>query len=121
MDDKNYLQLKGGNTEMSGSKVNMKGDVNANALSVKVQTVDQIKITGAVESKNFSDSIFIGSKDTGTGSSGAQLDQDKTKISDNAGDKGAVTDPDTSKIANQERKLSEVLKDEGAEEKEKGE
>ena len=68
-DDKNYLQLKGGNTEMSGSKVNMKGDVNANALSVKVQTVDQIKITGAVESKNFSDSIFIGSKDTGTGSS----------------------------------------------------
>ena len=120
-DDKNYLQLKGGNTEMSGSKVNMKGDVNANALSVKVQTVDQIKITGAVESKNFSDSIFIGSKDTGTGSSGAQLDQDKTKISDNAGDKGAVTDPDTSKIANQERKLSEVLKDEGAEEKEKGE
>ena len=112
--DKNYLQLKGDNAEVSGSKVSLKGDVNANALNVKAQKAGELEVTGALKTKNFSDSILTGSADKGPGNSGMKVDEKKMKIDEKVADKGAVMNEVANKIANQDAILPEALKEEGA-------
>lgn len=84
--DKNFLSLNGGNAELSGSKNTLKGDTTINVLNSPSITADNLTVSKAVKTSNFSDGIMVDTKNKSTSNTklkddekkGEELGKDKT-------------------------------------------
>lgn len=84
--DNNFLNLEGGNAELSGSKNKIYGETTVNVLNSPSITVDNLTASKAIKAPNISDGVMIDAKNSST-SSPKQKPNDPPKPEKEAPDK----------------------------------
>lgn len=91
-DSKNLLTLSGGNTDLSGGKVNISGDTTVKALTSPLVSADKLEVKSALKTSNIQDGIFVATKNTSPASSKIEMKKEAADVNKEALDGGAATE-----------------------------